>query len=242
MLENSEAVILAGGQGTRLAPALPQGWPKTLAPIHGIPFLAHLLDHLYRRGLRRVTLCLGYGSTHVEEFLVHYPRPADLSIQVVVESTPVGTAGALCEALAGLRSDPFFALNGDTYSDVDLDDLLASHLRCGAAVSVALAQVDDVSGYGQIELGADGRITRFGEKGPAKGRGLANAGTYVINRAVISGLSPARTLSWEYDVLPGLAGRALYGFTCGRWFVDIGTPESLQRAASAIAQQAESAQ
>lgn len=240
MLERTEAVILAGGQGTRLAPALPQGWPKTLAPIHGIPFLAHLLDHLYRRGLRRVTLCLGYGATHVEEFLLQYPCPADLSIQVAVEPTPAGTAGALREALARVRSDPFFALNGDTYSDVDFDDLLASHLRSGAAVSVALALVDDVSGYGQIEVSADGRITRFGEKGPAKGRGLANAGTYVIDRAVISGLSPARSLSWECDVLPSHAGRALYGLTCCRWFVDIGTPESLQRAAKAIAHHAES--
>jgi len=242
MLESTEAVILAGGQGTRLAPSLPQGWPKTLAPIHGTPFLAHLLDHLYRRGLRRVTLCLGYGAAHVEEFLVQYPCPAGLSIQVVVESTPAGTAGALRAALAAVRTDPFFALNGDTYSDIDLDDLLASHLQRGAAVSVALALVDDVSGYGQIEVSADGRITRFGEKGPAKGRGFANAGTYVINRAVVSRLSPARALSWEREVLPRHAGCALYGLACCRWFVDIGTPESLQLAASAIAQHAESAQ
>ena len=241
MLESTEAVILAGGQGTRLAPALPQGWPKVLAPIHGIPFLAHLLDDLYRRGLRRVTLCLGHGAAYVEEFLAQYPCPTDLSIQVVVEPAPAGTAGALREALARVRSDPFFALNGDTYADADLDELLASHLRVGAAVSVALAHEDDVSGYGQIEVSADGRITRFGEKGPAKGRGLVNAGTYVINRAVISGLPRARKVSWERDVLPGQAGRALYGFACCRWFVDIGTPESLQRAAAAIAPHLESA-
>ncbi len=239
MLESTEAVILAGGQGTRLAPALPQGWPKTLAPIHGTPFLGHLLDDLYRRGLRRVTLCLGYGAAHVEEFLAQYPCPTDLSIQVAVEPTPAGTAGALREALARVRSDPFLALNGDTYGDIDLEELMASHLRLGAAVSIALAPVADVSGYGQIEVSADGRITQFGEKGPARGRGLANAGTYAINRAVISGLSPASTLSWERDVLPTQA--ALYGFTCCRWFVDIGTPDSLRRAAETIARHAESA-
>lgn len=235
MLSMTDAVILAGGRGTRLAAVLPDGWPKTLAPIRGRPFLAYLLEDLYQRGVRRVTLCLGYGAAHVEEFLARHRRPEDLSVHVAVEPRPLGTAGALREAMAHVRSDPFLALNGDTYSDTDLDDLLASHIRWHAQITVALARVGNVAGYGEVDLDADGRITRFSERAQSTGRGFVNAGIYAINAAVISGLPREGFLSLERDVLPRYAGHGLFGRMSSTWFVDIGTPESLRHAADSIA-------
>lgn len=235
MLGVTDAVILAGGKGTRLAAVLPDGWPKTLAPIRGRPFLAYLLEDLYRRGVRRVTLCLGYGAAHVEEFLVRHRRPEDFSVHVAVEPRPLGTAGALRQALPHVRSDPFLALNGDSISDCDLDGLLASHIRWRALITVALARVGNVAGYGEVDLDADGRITRFSDKARSTGRGLVNAGVYAISPAVISGLPREGFLSWERDVLPRYAGHGLFGRMSCTWFVDIGTPESLRDAADSIA-------
>ena len=234
MIGSTETVILAGGEGTRLAPALPSGWPKVLAPVRGVPFLAYLLDHLYDAGGRRVTLCLGYGATHVEDFLAARGWPGDLSIQVVIEPQPAGTAGALRDALPRVRSDPFLALNGDTYCDADLEDLLAFHESRRAEITVALAEMDDQGRFGQTEVAEDGRITKFSEKEASGARGLVSAGIYAVNASVVRGLRTARKLSWEYDVLPAHAGRGLYGRACCRWFVDVGTPDSLRGAADLI--------
>lgn len=236
-LSSIDAVVLAGGKGTRIAAALPDGCPKVLAEVGGRPLLAHLLDQLYQRGIRRITLCLGYGAAQIQEFLASAKPPQDLRIECSIEREPAGTGGALREAMPHIRSDPFFALNGDTCSDVDLEDLLASHRRGNAEITVALAQVSDVAGFGEVEMGLDGRIRRFGEKVRAGGAGLVNAGTYAIRKAVLSAL-PGGFVSWETGVLPRYIGRGLHGHACCSWFVDIGTPESLRRAAQFLPQPA----
>lgn len=235
-----DAVILAGGKGSRIAAALPEGWPKALAEVGGRPLLAHLLEQLYRRGIRRITLCLGYGAAHVREFLAFAALPRDLLVECSVESEPAGTGGALREAMPRIRSDPFLAVNGDTCSDIDLEELLSVHQRSKAEITVALAKVSDVAGFGEVDLGSDGRIRRFGEKARAGGLGIVNAGAYVIRKSVVSAL-PGGFVSWETGVLPRYIGRGLYGHACCSWFVDIGTPESLRRAAQALSRPAEAA-
>lgn len=233
MLERTDVVILAGGKGTRLAAALPEGHPKALAAVAGRPFLAHLLEHLHRSGARRVVLALGYGSAQVEGFLARERLPADFEIATVVEPRPLGTGGGLRHALQQVRSDPFIAMNGDSLSDVDLEALLAFHGLRGAQITLALSRVDDAAAFGTVAVGADGRVREFAEKSSGRG-GLVNAGVYVIGRAALNALAAHAELSFEREVLPGHVGRGLYGFHSSARFVDIGTPESLRRAAEFV--------
>jgi len=227
--------VLAGGKGTRLAAVLPRGVPKALAPVGARPFLAYLLDWLHRSGVRRVVLALGVGAEAVLRFLKDTRAPADMTIAHAVEPRPLGTAGGLRHVLPLVKSDPFVALNGDSLADVDLEKLLEHHRAAGAEISLALAEVPDASAYGLVELDAGGRVTRFAEKSAGAGRGLVNAGVYVIARSVIAGLPADAELSWERDVLPRRVGGALYGFRLSQGFVDIGTPDSLAAAAARLA-------
>ena len=112
------------------------------------------------------------------------------------------------DALPRVRSDPFLALNGDTYGAVDLEDLFSFHKLRRADITLALAEVDDVGRFGQIETAEDGRLTKFSEKGRSRGGGLVNAGIYAVNASVIRSLPGTQKLSWERDVLPSHAGRA----------------------------------
>jgi NDP-sugar pyrophosphorylase family protein len=234
MLSTMDAAILAGGKGTRLAGAVPDGWPKALAPVRGRPFLAYLIDDLYKRGLRRITLCLGYGASHVTDFLKQHRSPSDLTMQVSVEPRPLGTGGALRHALPQLRSDPILALNGDSISNGDLDELIATHIQRRAEISIGLARADNVAKFGKVQMNADGLVSSFSEKVGSAESGMVNAGVYVVNSSVIGGLPEHVFLSWERDVLPRYAGHGLYGHRLSTWFVDIGTPESLRHAAGIV--------
>lgn len=230
MLERTDVVILAGGKGTRLAAALPAGHPKALAAVGGRPLVAHVLEYLYRRGARRVVLALGHGAERIEKFLAGASLPPDLTVATVVESRPLGTGGALRHALSAVRSDPFVAMNGDCLSDVDLEALLDFHSRCGARITLALSRVEDAGRYGKVDVDASGRITAFVEKAGIPGGGLVNAGVYVLDRAVVAQLPAGVEVSFEREVVPGHAGRDLYGLESSVRFLDIGTPESLEQA------------
>lgn len=234
MPRNLEAIVLAGGLGTRLRTVLPEGFPKILAPVGGRAFLDVLLDWLHAQGVAKVVFSLGYGAAHVLAHLRDVRLPEGLCVAFVVESEPLGTGGGMCLAYKQITADPFLALNGDTFCDANLAAMLAFHRERQAAITLALTRVPDSGRYGRVERAPDGRITRFVEKEAAGEQGLINCGLYLVSAAVMNQLPEGKALSWERDVLARRIGSGLYGVEAASRFVDIGTPESLSSAASVI--------
>lgn len=225
-LSEITAVILAGGQGSRLRTILPDR-PKVLAEFHGRPFLAYLLDQLAAAGTQKAVLCTGYmaasvrarlGDRHGSVWLIYSP-----------EESPLGTGGALRLALAYLVSDPVLVMNGDSLAEVDLAAYLNWFQEQGAAASLLLVSVEDTSRFGRVELSEDGSIAAFKEKG-GSGPGWINAGVYFLKRSIIELIPTGRAYSLEQDLISRLIGKGLYGYRAPAKFIDIGTPESFARA------------
>jgi D-glycero-alpha-D-manno-heptose 1-phosphate guanylyltransferase len=233
-LRELQAVILCGGLGTRLSRAVP-GLPKSLAPIAGRPFLDYLLNHLATAGIRDLVFCTGYRSESIEAEYATGAR-LGLSIEYSVESSPLGTAGALKQAAPLIRSNPFFLLNGDSFLDLDFHRLLNQHHATAATATMTLAQIASPLRYGAITLHANGAVHTFAEKGtaiakPSPAGTLINAGIYALNRDVLDRIPAAPpAVSFEYDTLPSLIGRGLFGFVSNGFFIDIGIPDDYQRA------------
>ena len=215
-----QLVVLAGGFGTRLRGAIPQGLPKPMAPIAGRPFLEHLLDRAIAQGVTSIHLLVGYAA-HVitDHFGAAYRR---VPVTYSFEETPLGTGGAL-KAAAGHLADEFVLANGDTFADVDLPTLLG--LLGSRPLSMSLAQIDDVARYGSVVTDDDVAIG-FREKGSI-GAGMVNAGTYGCRRALLAALPDQESFSFETDFLgpqlPALRPRFLI---VDSGIIDIGTPES----------------
>ncbi|MDX6521837.1 MAG: mannose-phosphate guanylyltransferase [Gaiellales bacterium] len=213
------AVILAGGEGTRLRP-LTEWLPKPMLPIANRPFLEHQIEHLHRHGITRVILSCGYLPDPIRD---HFGD----SLEYAVEPEPLGTGGAIGFAAAGI-GETFVVCNGDVLTDLDLTALLAMHHDRGARATIALHQVADPSPYGLVRTDAEGAVTAFVEK-PGAGEAdvdTINAGTYVIEPEVLRLIEPERMVSVEREVFPRLVGSGLWAKAdAGRWR-DIGTPES----------------
>lgn len=227
-LRDLTAAILVGGLGTRLMPVV-QDRPKALALIAGRPFLAYLLDHLVRAGLKRAVLCTGHMGEQVQETFGASYGP--LSLVYSQEPTPLGTAGALRLALAHLESDPVLALNGDCFCESDLGAFWNWHHQRDSAASILLAQVPEATPFGSVSLDGQGCVTAFQEKGRS-GPGWINAGAYFLSRRLLESILPTGAVSIEREVFPAWIGRGLYGYAGGGRFLDIGTPQSYSRAAA----------
>ncbi|MHB1282357.1 MAG: nucleotidyltransferase family protein [Metallibacterium scheffleri] len=220
-----EAIILAGGRGTRLQGVV-SDVPKPLAPVQGRPFLAWLLDLLAQQGMRRVILATGYKAERVQTAIGKDWH--GMRIDYAVESTPLGTGGAIVHAMQRIEGDAAFVLNGDTYLELDYARFAATMRAQHAGLGMALALVADVSRYGAV-LASNGRVTGFSEKGGA-GSGWINAGVYWLPRSLPM---PAATqaFSFEDTVLRAAAGQGtLHACTATDAFIDIGVPEDFQRA------------
>jgi len=226
--------VLAGGFGTRLRPVLADR-PKVLAPVLGRPFLAYLLDQLVRAGVRQTTLLTGHLADCVEATFGN--DFAGMRLTYSVETGPLGTAGALRHALPRLVRPVVLVLNGDSYCDLDLAAFFDQHRRSGAKCTVALTEVPDVTRFGKVALAGGHRVTRFEEKSAAGGRGLINAGAYLVARHLLDEIPPGGAVSLERDLFPRWAAQGrCYGFAAAGRFLDIGTPESYARAAEFLAQ------
>lgn len=226
-MEATQALILAGGLGTRLRSVV-SGLPKVLAPVGGRPFLDYLLLQLRKGGIHEVTLCVGYKAELVRAH-VGDGRPWDLSVTYSNEDQPLGTGGALRLAVDSLGDGPFVVMNGDSFFDVPLRGLRETHAQSGAAGTLALA-IGAGERYGAVEMDPAGRITAFREKGSRAGAAgdTFNGGVYVLDRSVLSTIAPGTAVSLERDVFPTLAGR-LRGEVFESFFVDIGVPDDFQR-------------
>ncbi|HYE50054.1 MAG TPA: sugar phosphate nucleotidyltransferase [Azospirillaceae bacterium] len=221
--EVEEAVILAGGLGTRLRSAVPD-LPKPLAPVRGRPFLDYLLDYLAAQGIRRAILSVGYRrEAIVERFGTSY---GGLEIDYAVEEEPLGTGGGLRLGLERVRGPAAFALNGDTFLGLPYGQLAAAlDAAGGAPFAVALRPVEDAERFGRVMV-EDGRMSGFAAAGGA-GPGLINAGVYLLPRDLFDRHPVPARFSFEKDFLEARAAELRPAtLVADGPFIDIGVPES----------------
>lgn len=231
---STAAVILAGGKGTRLSSVISDR-PKVLASVLKRPFIFYLLDQLKEAGLTSVVLSTGYmGDIVKAELGENYDS---LKLSYSVEDTPLGTGGGLRLAINLIASDLVLVLNGDSYSDLDLDAFLEWFVLKDRECAIALVSVADAGRFGSVELAPDSKITSFTEKGAGRtGPGLINAGVYLMKRSLIAEIKEGEPYSLERELFSSLtdSGR-LWGFPFEGPFIDIGTPESYAVAESFFA-------
>jgi mannose-1-phosphate guanylyltransferase len=232
-----EAVILAGGRGTRLQP-LTLRTPKPMLPLAGVPFLTHQLARLSAAGVEHVVLATSYLP---EVFQERYGDGAGLHLRLdyVTEAEPLGTGGGIRNVAGRLESgpqDPVLILNGDVLSGHDLTAQLELHQRRGAAVTLHLVEVDDPRAYGCVPTGSDGRVTDFVEESPSPPTNRINAGCYVFARHIIDRIPAGRPVSVEREVFPGLLadGQLLVGDVDSSYWLDVGTPATFVQGSADI--------
>jgi mannose-1-phosphate guanylyltransferase len=219
-----QALVLAGGEGTRLRP-LTYTTPKPVMPLAGRPFLTFMLDWAHAHGVDEVILSCGFMSDDVKRVLGDIYD--GMRLRYVFEDEPLGTAGPVRLAYdEGLLEDRLLVLNGDVLTDMDLTAELAEHERAGARVTLALYPVDDTASYGVVPTDAEGRVEAFLEKtGGEVPTNRINAGAYVVEREVVEGIAAGRAVSFEREVFPALVGDGLHGYQADGYWIDIGTPE-----------------
>lgn len=225
-MPDREAIILAGGLGTRLSSVVADR-PKVMVDLGGRPFLEILLDRLSQSGIARVILATG----HMHQYIANHfgSRWRDLELHYSVEKHALGTGGAVREALKLVTQREAFVLNGDTFFDVDLQLLHEFHRSMNADVTVALKPMQGFARYGAVDV-KDGRITGFREKQKTDS-GLINAGVYLMNRDVFERFVFPGKFSLETDFLEQkTCEMALCGFVRDGYFIDIGLPEDCIRA------------
>ena len=222
-----EAVILAGGFGTRLSHVV-SDVPKPMAPVYGKPFLTYLLDRLIDAGMHRFILATGYKHACIESYFGASYRGAEIIYSQ--ETTPLFTGGAIRQAADYVTGDDFVVLNGDTLFDIDFRKLYDFHVQHHANLSISLRQVNDTSRYGSVTC-ANNNIIAFNEKAESVGAGDINGGIYAINRDWLIRQNLPTKFSFEKELMQPMAGDpSFYGLRFTDYFIDIGVPEDYYRA------------
>jgi len=226
-----QALLLAGGMGTRLRP-ITEDLPKPMVPLGNRPWLASLILHLRNKGVSRFVLAVKHHAHVIEEY---FGDGSSLGVEILYarEREYLGTAGAIKNAALHLE-DIFLVVNADIIHFVDLDRLLAFHLEHGGAVTIGLTEVENPTAYGVVSQGDRGEILRFIEKPKieeAPSRRI-NAGVYVLNRKILEAVPHGREVSIEREVFPRLIaeGAGVYGLLLDGYWMDIGTPERYRQA------------
>lgn len=226
-----EAVLLVGGQATRLRP-LTDSIPKALVPIANVPHIERMIEHLEANGVRHIVLASGYLHDVLERALKR--RYREVRIDFAVEHKPLDTAGAVRNAWPYLFEENFFVLNGDILTTIPLGQLMEAHTHNQACVTLALVPVDDPSRYGVVVTDVDGRVQYFVEKPAAHEAptNLVNAGVYVFNRKVLQYIPPEGAYSIERQLYPDLIQRGLPVYArvfqdC--YWIDVGKPDSYMK-------------
>ncbi|BCI52118.1 putative sugar-phosphate nucleotidyl transferase [Mycolicibacterium litorale] len=224
-----DAVVLVGGQGTRLRP-LTLSAPKPMLPTAGLAFLTHLLSRIAEAGIEHVVLGTAYKA---DVFEAEFGDGSKLGLQIdyVFEDEPMGTGGAIANVTDKLRYDTAMVFNGDVLSGCDLRALLDSHESKDADVTLHLVRVGDPRAFGCVPTDDDGRVTAFLEKTQDPPTDQINAGCYVFKREVIDRIPRDRPVSVEREVFPGLlsAGLRVCGYVDATYWRDMGTPEDFVR-------------
>jgi mannose-1-phosphate guanylyltransferase len=218
-----QALILAGGEGTRLRP-LTSTVPKPVLTLANRPFISYMVDWLGAHGVDEIVLSCGFLADELRAVLGNGEWDG-ARLRYVEEKEPLGTAGAVKYA-EELLEERFMVLNGDILADFDLSALQRFHAEREATGTIALIPVEDPSAYGLVRTADDGRITEFLEK-PSREQldtNLINAGAYVLERRVLEAIPAGRAVSFEREVFPSLIGSGLYALAVDGYWLDIGTP------------------
>jgi len=221
-----EAIVLAGGFGTRLQQIVPD-LPKPMASIAGRPFLEYVLDRLISTGINNITLSVGYKADVIMRHFGNRYRNA--VIDYVVENEPLGTGGAISFALRGKVKESVLVLNGDTFLNIDYGQLINWYEQKPVAVAMVLREMPDISRYGSVVVAED-CVTGFVEKGKV-GPGLINAGVYIIQPEIFTSFGLVGRFSFETDILQAHCYKLLpRAFLTIAYFIDIGLPGDYERA------------
>src|ERR671918_118806 len=219
-----QALILAGGEGTRLRPVT-STVPKPVVPLVDRPFIRFMIDWLHSYGVDDIVMSCGHLASGVRNVLGD-GTALGIQLRYVEEPRPLGTGGALKYA-EPLLDDRFLMLNGDVLTDIDLTGQIAQHERTGAVATLALTPVEDPSAYGLVRTREGGEATEFVEKPAPDQIDTRNisAGAYVLERSVLELLEADQPASIERDVFPRLVGDGLFGCVSDGYWLDIGTPD-----------------
>ncbi len=221
-----EAIILAGGLGTRLQKILIDT-PKSMALVNGQPFLEYLLNYLTGQGITRVILSVG----HQKEIIMDYfkDRYKNISISYAMEDEPLGTGGGIKKAFGLIEGEQAFAMNGDSMFRIDLSILQQTHLSHKADISMALRFMEETERYGTVQLDEEKRVSGFMEKGTETGEGMINGGIYLINKSYLTSFPDKFSLEKDCFEKQYRTDR-FFGYPFRGYFLDIGIPEDYMRA------------
>jgi len=227
-----KAVLMAGGEGSRLRP-LTSRRPKPLAPVAGKPVMEHIVDLLRKHGLTEIVATLHYLADEIESYFGD-GSAYGVKMHYVVEDTPLGTAGAVKMAHELLAGEPFLIISGDALTDVDLSAIVAHHRERGNDVTIALQRVTNPLEFGVVVTDEDGQIVRFLEK-PSWGEVFSdtiNTGIYVLEPAILDRMERGRVYDWSKDLFPKMLreGAKLGGYVIDAYWTDIGNLEQYQQA------------
>ncbi len=230
-----EAIILAGGRGTRLR-SITGELPKPLAPIGGRPFLDLMLVRMRRFSrFRRVVLSVGYGADKIiERYKGKGIEEFGFDIEFAEEKDLLDTGGAVRFAMEFVEGEEFFVLNGDTFVDLDFGELWDFHKSHGGNWTVLVKEVEEGKRYGVVDFDSSGRVKGFVEKEEGCGRCFINAGVYIFSKCLFERVPIGSKVSLERDLLPSFIKEKGYVFPFSGLFFDIGTPESYLMASKII--------
>ncbi len=222
-----DVVILCGGKGSRLQTVVSDR-PKPMAQINESPFLDILIGYYRDAGFRRFILCTG----HLSECISNYYAQKDDDLEIVIsqENEPLGTAGAVKNAEALIKSQTFMVINGDSFCPVDIRMFLNFHFQRQALMTMVLVESEAANDAGTVRMDESGHITDFQEKIAGDGNVHINAGIYLFQKDVLSEIKHGQKCSLEYDIFPKLITADCFGYISNQELIDIGTPQRLKNA------------
>ena len=220
-----KAIILVGGEGTRLRP-LTYSIVKSMVPVLNRPFMEHVIRKLAKHGIKEAVLAMGYKPDSIYEYFQNVTG-LDIKLTYSLEEKPLGTAGAVKHAAQHVE-DTFFVLNGDTFSDIDYTEMLQLHRRNKARATIALTRVEDPTIFGVVETDRSGRVKAFIEK-PARDKVTShwiNAGIYILEPEVLDYIPENEFYMFERGVFPCMlaSGERVYAYKSKAYWIDMGTP------------------
>jgi D-glycero-alpha-D-manno-heptose 1-phosphate guanylyltransferase len=223
-----EAIILAGGFGTRLR-GIVDDMPKSMASVNGHPFLEYLFNYLLGQGIRRIILSVGYKKEMIQSYFKDHYR--GISISYAIEDEPLGTGGGIKNAFMQVEGEMAFTLNGDSLFRIDFQAMQRTHMAAGADLTMALRYLEDTSRYGTVRISDTKRITGFNEKDPDSASGYINGGVYLINKPFLERMDFPQKFSMEKDCFEQYYKTAnIFAYISRGYFLDIGIPEDYQKA------------
>ncbi len=229
-MKGIDVIILVGGKGTRLQGILPQV-PKPLAPINGKPFLDIVFSQIKKCSqITKIVLAVCHMAHLIIE---HYKNQGHgIPIDFAIEREPLGTGGAIKNALKLTSSENVLCMNGDSFIEMDINDFIGTHLRTDRFMTIAIKRIENTDRYGFVKLTEHNRIVSFEEKRKGIIQGYINSGVYIFKRTIFDTIKENTCKSLEKELLPKFINQGVYGYVTSGKFIDIGTPESYKAATS----------